>query len=177
MHAVGAGPPTVVLCLMNMVTPDELTDDEEYEEIMEDVKDECGKLGKVRTHFLIPIKLYFGLLIIVKPVSQSLYSVNVSLPERDAKLCPYLRGTQNCAFNLCRNLILSVFILKVISLEIPRPAPGLSEKDGIGKIFVEFETPSDSQRAAAALSGRKFANRVVVTSFYDPELYHHRLFK
>ena len=51
MHAVGAGPPTVVLCLMNMVTPDELTDDEEYEEIMEDVKDECGKLGKVRTHF------------------------------------------------------------------------------------------------------------------------------
>ena len=67
--------------------------------------------------------------------------------------------------------------LQVISLEIPRPAPGLSEKDGVGKIFVEFASHVDSQKAAAALSGRKFANRVVVTSFYDPELYHHRLFK
>lgn len=27
----GAGPPTEVLCLMNMVTPDELEDEEEYE--------------------------------------------------------------------------------------------------------------------------------------------------
>ena len=50
MHAMGAGPPTCVLCLMNMVTPDELVDDEEYEDIMEDVKEECGKLGKVKFH-------------------------------------------------------------------------------------------------------------------------------
>lgn len=27
----GAGPPTEVLCLMNMVTPEELEDEEEYE--------------------------------------------------------------------------------------------------------------------------------------------------
>ena len=45
--ATGAGPPTAVLCLMNMVTPDELVDDEEYEDILEDVKEECSKLGKV----------------------------------------------------------------------------------------------------------------------------------
>ena len=46
-QAVGAGPPTTVLCLMNMVTPSELVDDEEYEEISDDVRDECKKLGKV----------------------------------------------------------------------------------------------------------------------------------
>lgn len=34
----GAGPPTEVLCLLNMVTPDELRDEEEYEDILEDIK-------------------------------------------------------------------------------------------------------------------------------------------
>ncbi|XP_002130386.2 splicing factor U2AF 50 kDa subunit [Ciona intestinalis] len=109
-HATGAGPATTVLCLMNMVLPEELTDDEEYEEIMEDVKDECGKLGSV------------------------------------------------------------------VSLEIPRPGPGLTEADGVGKIYVEFANHLDTQKAAQALSGRKFSNRVVVTSFFDPERYHHRQF-
>ena len=31
--------------------------------------------------------------------------------------------------------------------------------------------------AMNALSGRKFATRVVLTSFYDPEMYHNRVFK
>ncbi|KAB0393087.1 hypothetical protein E2I00_013969, partial [Balaenoptera physalus] len=39
------GHPTEVLCLMNMVLPEELLDDEEYEEIVEDVRDECSKYG------------------------------------------------------------------------------------------------------------------------------------
>jgi splicing factor U2AF 65 kDa subunit len=42
-------PITEVLCLLNMVTEDELTDDEEYEEILEDVKDECNKYGAVKS--------------------------------------------------------------------------------------------------------------------------------
>ena len=44
----GSGPPTEVLCLMNMVTPDELKDEDEYEDILEDIKEECGKYGIVR---------------------------------------------------------------------------------------------------------------------------------
>lgn len=111
VQATGAGPATQILCLMNMITPDELQDEEEYEDILEDVRDECSKLGKV------------------------------------------------------------------VSLEIPRPRPGLTEGEGIGKIYVEFANHIDSQKAANALAGRKFSNRVVVTSFYDPEAYHHRRFK
>jgi len=111
MCGVGAGPATSVLCLMNMVTVDELRDDEEYEDILEDVRDECSKLGKL------------------------------------------------------------------ISLEIPRPRPGVSEGEGIGKIFVEFASERDCQSASNALSGRKFASRVVLTSFYDPDLYHTRRFE
>ena len=43
----GAGPATEILVLMNMVTPEELTDDEEYEDILEDIKEECGKYGNL----------------------------------------------------------------------------------------------------------------------------------
>lgn len=43
------GNPTEVLCLMNMVTPEELVDDEEYEDILEDIREECAKYGQVRS--------------------------------------------------------------------------------------------------------------------------------
>ena len=43
------GLPTEVLCLMNMVAPEELLDDEEYEVIVEDVRDECSKYGQVKS--------------------------------------------------------------------------------------------------------------------------------
>ncbi|KAJ8334374.1 hypothetical protein SKAU_G00400130 [Synaphobranchus kaupii] len=103
------GLPTEVLCLMNMVAPEELLDDEEYEEIVEDVREECSKYGQVK------------------------------------------------------------------SIEIPRPVDGL-EVPGTGKIFVEFMTLFDSQKAMQGLTGRKFANRVVVTKYCDPDAYHRRDF-
>ncbi|XP_063041957.1 U2 small nuclear RNA auxiliary factor 2b isoform X2 [Engraulis encrasicolus] len=104
------GIPTEVLCLMNMVAPEELLDDEEYEDILEDVKEECGKYGQVK------------------------------------------------------------------SIEIPRPVDGL-DIPGTGKIFVEFTTLFDSQKAMQGLTGRKFANRVVVTKYIDPDAYHRRDFR
>lgn len=105
----GSGPSTEVLCLLNMVTEDELLDDEEYDEIVDDVKEECNKYGSVK------------------------------------------------------------------SIEIPRPIKGV-DVPGVGKIFVEFYSTTDCQKAQQALTGRKFANRVVVTSFYDPDKYHRRQF-
>ena len=48
MNQMG-GIPTEVLCLMNMVAPEELLDDEEYEEILEDVREECSKYGQVKS--------------------------------------------------------------------------------------------------------------------------------
>ncbi|CAF4490317.1 unnamed protein product [Rotaria socialis] len=108
---------TEVLCLLNMVTEEELRDDEEYEgtyyiyrnNIMEDVREECGKYGFVK------------------------------------------------------------------SLEIPRPIQGV-DVPGVGKIFVEFTSINECQKAQQALTGRKFANRVVVTSYYEPDRYHRREF-
>ncbi|CAH0564356.1 unnamed protein product [Brassicogethes aeneus] len=110
LSLVGAsGPPTEVLCLLNMVTPDELKDEEEYEDILEDIKEECNKYGVVR------------------------------------------------------------------SIEIPRPIEGV-EVPGCGKVFVEFNSVLDCQKAQQTLTGRKFSNRVVVTSYFDPDKYHRREF-
>lgn len=104
-----SGPPTEVLCLLNMVTPDELRDEEEYEDILEDIKEECNKYGVVR------------------------------------------------------------------SVEIPRPIEGV-DVPGCGKVFVEFNSVMDCQKAQQALTGRKFSDRVVVTSYFDPDKYHRREF-
>lgn len=106
---VGPGAPTEVLCLLNMVTPEELQDEEEYEDILEDIREECSKLGDVR------------------------------------------------------------------SVEIPRPVPGV-EVPGCGKVFVEYASVADCQKAQLALTGRKFSNRVVVTSYFEPDKYHRREF-
>ncbi|KAJ8678527.1 hypothetical protein QAD02_014314 [Eretmocerus hayati] len=104
-----AGPATEVLCLLNMVTPEELMEEEEYEDILEDIKEECNKYGVVR------------------------------------------------------------------SVEIPRPIEGV-DVPGCGKVFVEFNSVIDCQKAQQTLTGRKFNNRVVVTSYFDPDKYHRREF-
>ena len=105
----GPGQPTEVLCLLNMVMPEELTDEEEYEDIMEDIREECSKYGAVK------------------------------------------------------------------SVEIPRPVPGV-DVPGLGKVFIEFAGIPECQKAQHALTGRKFSNRVVVTSYFDSDKYHRREF-
>lgn len=90
---------TRVLALLNMVQPEELEDDDEYQDILLDVREECEKHGRVS------------------------------------------------------------------GVKIPRDGPGL------GKIFVEFTSVLEAQRAAAALSGRKFANRTVGASFVPEDNY------
>jgi len=105
----GPGAPTEVLCLLNMVTPEELQEEEEYEDIVEDIREECSKYGAVK------------------------------------------------------------------SIEIPRPVPGV-DVPGLGKVFIEFLGIPECQKAQHSLTGRKFSNRVVVTSYFDPDKYHRREF-
>lgn len=52
---------TKVLCLTQVVTTDELKDDEDYEDILEDMRMECGKFGKrLHLNFII---LFFYLIV------------------------------------------------------------------------------------------------------------------
>lgn len=45
MLAPGLAPATKVVCLTEVVTLDELKDDNDYEDILEDMRTECGKFG------------------------------------------------------------------------------------------------------------------------------------
>lgn len=44
----GEGQPTKVLQILNMVAIDELINDDDYKDILEDIRDECGKYGAVQ---------------------------------------------------------------------------------------------------------------------------------
>ena len=39
------------------------------------------------------------------------------------------------------------------------------------QVFVEYASAEECKKAYTALSGRKFAQRVVVTSYFNPDLY------
>jgi hypothetical protein len=54
----------------------------------------------------------------------------------------------------------------------------LKQNDNVDvfQVFVEFNSVLDCQKAQQTLTGRKFSNRVVVTSYFDPDKYHRREF-
>ncbi|KAK6155807.1 hypothetical protein DH2020_010055 [Rehmannia glutinosa] len=53
MLAPSVTPATKVVCLTQVVTPDELKDDDDYEDIVEDMRTECGKFGSL-VNVIIP---------------------------------------------------------------------------------------------------------------------------
>lgn len=132
MSMVGtSGPAQEVLCLLNMVTPDELKDEEEYEDILEDIKEECNKYGVVR-------------------------SIEIPRPI-EGNFSKYIWTNDRTKLN---------YNFYSTGVDVP----------GCGKVFVEFNSVIDCQQAQQALTGRKFSDRVVVTSYFDPEKYHRREF-
>ncbi|KAK4930969.1 hypothetical protein LTR66_016066 [Elasticomyces elasticus] len=90
-----------VVQLLNMVTPEELIDNDDYEEICEDIMEECQKYGKIT------------------------------------------------------------------EMKIPRPAGGSRQSNGVGKIFLKYADTSSAKTALQSLAGRKFADRTVVSTYFD----------
>jgi len=56
-------------------------------------------------------------------------------------------------------------------VKMPRPTSGSRQSNGIGKIYIKYETPEAAQKALAALAGRKFADRTVVVTFFGEEYF------
>ena len=52
-------------------------------------------------------------------------------------------------------------------MKVPRPSGGSRQSAGVGKIYVKFETAEAARKALAALAGRKFADRTVVTTYFS----------
>ena len=61
-------------------------------------------------------------------------------------------------------------------MKVPRPSGGSRQSNGVGKIYVKYDTPDSARKALQALAGRKFADRTVVTTYFSevslaPDLY------
>ena len=52
-------------------------------------------------------------------------------------------------------------------MKIPRPSGGSRQSAGVGKIYIKYDTPESAKKALQALAGRKFADRTVVTTYFD----------
>lgn len=55
-------------------------------------------------------------------------------------------------------------------MKIPRPTGGSRQSNGVGKIFVKFDTSESAGKALRALAGRKFADRTVVATYFSEVL-------
>ena len=74
-------------------------------------------------------------------------------------------------YNSFQSFFLDIIVCTIWSIMRPN-----SYAHSLLQIFIEFSAIADSQKAQQNLTGRKFSNRVVVTSYYDPDKYHRREF-
>jgi splicing factor U2AF 65 kDa subunit len=56
---------------------------------------------------------------------------------------------------------------QILEMKIPRPSGGSRQSTGVGKIYLKYDTPESAKKALAALAGRQFANRTVVSTYFD----------
>jgi splicing factor U2AF subunit len=56
---------------------------------------------------------------------------------------------------------------KILEMKIPRPSGGSRQSAGVGKIFMKYDTAESAKKALEALGGRKFADRTVVSTYFD----------
>lgn len=55
-------------------------------------------------------------------------------------------------------------------MKVPRPTGGSRQSNGVGKIFVKYDTPESAGKALRSLAGRKFADRTVVVTYFSEVL-------
>lgn len=157
---------TEVLCLMNMVAPEELIDDDEYQDILEDIRDECSKYGVVKS-IVIPRPI-----INKRSSSEAKGSGDDDDDDDDADAMnmsdddnPNRDDEDNKKHNG-----------KSTNSRYQDQEQQEQTIPGIGKVFVEFDSATEAQRAQINLAGRRFAGRVVVTSYFARDRYRNKEF-
>lgn len=174
---------TEVLCLMNMVVPEELIDDEEYQDILEDIRDECSKYGAVKS------------IVIPRPIKEETRRSITKQSGGDDY------GDDADDDNNDRD---DPDAMNMSDDDNPNQQDDNNDNDnnnrtrhngkggnsngryeqqlqqqtvpGLGKVFVEFDSATEAQRAQINLAGRRFAGRVVVTSYFARDRYRNKEF-
>ncbi len=56
---------------------------------------------------------------------------------------------------------------RIVEMKVPRPSGGSRQSAGVGKIFLKYEDAASAKKALEGLGGRKFADRTVVSTYFD----------
>lgn len=56
---------------------------------------------------------------------------------------------------------------QILEMKIPRPTGGSRQSAGVGKIYIKYADAEAAKNALQALAGRKFADRTVVSTYFD----------
>lgn len=139
-----------VLLLLNMVTPEDLTDDQEYREIVEDITAECSKFGAI-DQILIP-----------RPDPSTVSSGGAGIGSGAMIIAG---PTGNSANYGSTNAVAT-----------SKPGAKTPESMGVGKVYVKFKKVGPCREAYTSLGGRKFSDRTVISSFFPEESFNLGIF-
>lgn len=123
------GPPTRILQLANIVSAKDLYNLEDYNEIMEDIREECSRFGPI---------------------------VSIHIPQPPPP--------KN------RDDIWSA------SSDEPKLPEEIKISWGLGRIYIEFESKEDCQKAHDFLAGRRYNGRTVLTGYYSEDRFANKNF-
>jgi splicing factor U2AF subunit len=59
----------------------------------------------------------------------------------------------------------------LLDTKMPRPVGGARQGNGVGKIYLKYESPDSAAKALAALAGRNFSGRTVVVTYFSEEYF------
>ncbi|KDN45454.1 hypothetical protein K437DRAFT_274218 [Tilletiaria anomala UBC 951] len=142
-----AGEPTRCMQMLNMVTQDELTDDQEYSEIVEDIRDECARYGDV-----LDVR-------IPRPEKESkgraaqMYRKAVNSGEQPAPSADAAEGGDTGKGSAPDN----------------NNSSSSKEREGVGRVYVKFSEKEQCAAALKAIAGRQFGGRVVIAAYLAEE--------
>lgn len=175
--------PSKVIYLKNIVTPEELNDEQNYMDMCADIRLEAEKFGTV-TSIEVPrpggnpnaeagpggshLAIGMG----SGPLALQDFSSDASRPMPKAASAPLPTPDMSMA-------------LVPIGGNLPKPltAPpaggasaALGDVPGMGYAFIEFATIEGASKAKKALSGRRFGDNLVEAEYFSEDKYHARDF-
>lgn len=150
-----------VLAILNMVSLDDLDDDEEFASVYEDVRDECYKFGPVK-QIVIPRKQNLQKGSDGEKKSDIKFDLDVLSPS-GASPSTALVAIDNSPNSFQQQLEKLQAAQKAL-----KPQQRLCP---IGKVYVEFERQEDCSQALHQLAGRRYDGHIIVTMLYPEGLF------
>ncbi|KAF9072301.1 hypothetical protein BDP27DRAFT_426288 [Rhodocollybia butyracea] len=139
-----------ILLMLNMVTPEDLMDDEDYGDLYQDIKEECENFGRVED------------LRIPRPVKATSKGgagagkwTNSTASTHSASMSGVLGIENGSATDPSSG--------GTATLD-PLSASRIDEASGVGRVYVKYSSATSANAAMKSLAGRSFAGRSIIAT-------------